>query len=208
MAHWLLSKFPRMAKPMAEESPRTGRSGERGFTLIELMITVAIIAVLAVLAGVGYARWIRTSKTGEATAMIGSIKGAEETYRAETFKYLDASACAGTCTSLAFGVGTFYPPVTPSDQKAAWTSGSYSGATTTAFQRLNVSADTSVYYRYAVGAGTADGTAHTIDGRTYPLANDPWYVVKAVGDLNNNGVQSSYWSSSWDSTIWSLNSDE
>ena len=42
----------------------------RGFTLVELMITVTIIGVLALLASVGYARWIRTAKTAEATLAV------------------------------------------------------------------------------------------------------------------------------------------
>ncbi len=181
--------------------------GERGFTLIELMITVAIIAVLAILAGVGYARWIRTSKTGEATAMLSAIKGAEESFKAETYKYLDVSGTPGGSSMPAY-----YPTSAPNDQRTTWNPAACAGTTVcTNFQKLNISADNTsagVYYRYGVTAGAATGATFTFDGRGYPAANDPWFVAKAIGDLNNDGVQSQYWTSSMDSTVWSLKPDE
>lgn len=181
--------------------------GERGFTLIELMITVAIIAVLALLAGVGYARWIRTSKTGEATAMLSAIKGAEESYKAETYRYLDVSGSPGGTS-----IPAFYPTSSPNDQRETWNPTACSATPICArFVQLNISADNTsagVYYRYGVTAGPATGANFVFDGRAYPVANDPWFVVKAIGDLNADGVQSQYWTSSMDSNVWSTKPDE
>lgn len=178
----------------------TGRNAAAGFTLVELMITVAIVAVLALLATVGYARWTRTAKTAEATSMISAIKGAQESYRAESLRYLDVSGG---------NIDTYFPLATPSDQKVAWNPVSCAGtAVCDNYKVLNVQAETAVYYRYSTIAGAADGTARTIDGHTFPAANDPWYVVKARGDLNNNGQYGFFWSSSWDSSVWSKNPDE
>lgn len=174
--------------------------GEAGFTLVELMITVAIIGVLALLATVGYARWIRTAKTAEATSMLGAIKSAQETFRAERLRYADVSAGA---------IDTYYPLSTPSDSKVAWAPAScLSTAVCAGFVQLNVAAESQVYYRYSTIAGPATGAPISYDGRTTPPANDPWFIAKARGDLNGDGVQSFYWITSFDTTISKMNPDE
>lgn len=171
---------------------------ERGFTLVELMITVAIIAVLATLAGVGYVRFIRTAKTGEAAQMIANIKGAQETYRAETLRYLDASAG---------NLDSYYPTGIPKLGKVAWDTTGCTADPCKGFRVLNVKADGMVVYRYSTIAGAGDGTARTIDGIAF-TANEPWFIVKARGDTNQDGVDGLYWSSSFRNYIWSQNADE
>lgn len=179
------------------------KQAERGFTLVELMITVAIVAVLALLALVGYSRWSRASKTAEATAMIGSIKGQEETYRAETLKYLD-------CTAGGKSLATTYPAAPPSDKKQAFDTTACGGnQVCLSFLTLHVTGNGPVYYDYSCAAGPADGTAVTgFKGHIYGNATDVWVIVRAIGDLDNNGVQATYESSSFDSTIWSVNPEE
>lgn len=176
---------------------------ERGFTLVELMITVAIVAVLAVLAMVGYSRWTRSAKTAEATAMIGSIKGQQDTYRAETLRYLD-------CTNGGMTLTTSYPAAPPTDQKQTFDLNACGGnLVCQSFRKLNVQSSGPVYYDYSCAAGPADGAAVTgFSGHSYGTANDVWVIVRAVGNLNNDATQSTYESSSFDSTIWSVNPDE
>src|SRR5215470_6535239 len=79
------------------------RNQERGFTLIELMTVVVIVGVLATLGLVAYRKFITSSKTSEAIYMVGSIRAAEESYRAETLRYLDVSS----------GFSKLYPATTP-----------------------------------------------------------------------------------------------
>jgi len=178
------------------------KKSERGFTLVELMITVAIIAVLALLAVIGYSRWSLAAKTAEATAMIGSIKGQEETYRAETLTYLD---CSG-----AQSLAATYPAAAPSNVKQVFDVNACGGnAVCLSFQKLHVTGNGPVYYDYSCAAGPANGVAVAgFAGHVYGNANDVWFITRAIGDLNNNGVQATYESSSFDSTIWSVNPEE
>ncbi len=178
---------------------RAGSPSETGFTLVELMITVAIIGVLALLATVGYARWARAAKAAEATAMLGSIKGSQETYRGESLRYLDVSVG---------NIDTHYPTTPPSSNKEIWNPAACSAAVCLGFRTLNIQADGAVYYRYSAVAGAPTGAAPNVGGRAFPVANDPWFVAKAVGNLNDDQKQSQFWISSFESTVTSVDSDE
>jgi type IV pilus assembly protein PilA len=178
---------------------RSPSARSRGFTLVELMITVAIIAVLAVLAGVGYVRFIRTAKTAEPAQMISQIKGAQENFRAESHRYLDVSVGS---------LDTYFPTDLPKNGKVPWDISSCTTDPCKGFRTLNVRADGQVWYRYATIAGFADGAIKTYDGAAFGTANDPWFIVKATGDTNQDGVNGYYYSSSWINYVWNRNGDE
>jgi len=155
------------------------RSQERGFTLIELMTVVIIVGVLATLGLVAYRKFITSSKTSEAIYMVGSIRAAEESYRAETLRYLDVSA----------GFSKLYPKTTVGAFKSAWDNPSHSDYT--AWRQLGARSDGPVYYGYKVAAGLAAGVPPALDiasSPTWPTTSEPWYVIEAKGDVDGNGV--------------------
>jgi type IV pilus assembly protein PilA len=178
---------------------RRQRSRERGFTLAELMAVVVIVAVLATLAVIGVRKYIYAAKSSEAVNMIGSIESAEEAFKDETFAYLDVS---GNLTS-------YYPMTTPGRVKYAWDNPS--GYHYSDWQELGVKTNEPVQFGYAVKAG-ATGDAVPQPGTskpfTWPTTTEPWFVVKAVGDQNGDGVQSIFVGSSFTSEIYSENESQ
>jgi type IV pilus assembly protein PilA len=153
--------------------------------LVELMAVVAIVAVLAGLSVYGVRKYILAAKTSEATEMIGAIKTAQEQYRAETFIYKDISG-KGSLDDY----GTFYPSTTVlKRQKMAWGGGTDEIAN--GWRELGVAAAAPVLYIYgcAAGPGSVAPAAPGIPIANYPTAatGQPWYLIKAVGDLDGNG---------------------
>jgi type IV pilus assembly protein PilA len=145
------------------------------------MVVVAIVGVLATLATVGYRRYIASSKVSEAIYMVGSIRAAEESYRAETLQYLTTNW------------PDLYPMAKPTKVKYAWDTGT---AAATPWKQLGVQPDGPVYFGYKVQAGAPGGTPLPPDTATKPKwpeqTTEPWYVVEAVGDLDGDGVTFSY----------------
>jgi type IV pilus assembly protein PilA len=168
------------------------RRRTRAFTLIEVMVVVVVVGVLALLATVGYRRWVRTSYMAEAQDMLGTIRAAEEAFKAESGGYLNVS---GT-----LDLGFTYPAPTPGAFKSSWGAActQCAGPTGATWQALAVEPKGPVAFGYAVVAdntGTAPGGSVTpATSRTQGsfdlsnLAGSPWYVVEAVGDINGDAV--------------------
>lgn len=145
------------------------------------MAVVVIIGILATLAAVGYRRYVTAAKASEASSMINGIKAAQEAYRAETLTYLNVS------TSLT----DYYPAATPpAAQKIAWGGGT--SDTAKRWRVLNVAVAGPVYFVYASVAG-GPGVALPSSGYdltdvpTFAAPVEPWYLVKAKGDLDGDG---------------------
>ena len=182
---------------------RRARASARGFTLVELMATVLIVAILGALATYGIRKYVLTSKTSEATQMLGGIAIAQESYKVETLGYLDVSG-----EHKLDGYSKFYPATAPLKRaKAAW-GGKPAGVDAGVAERwasLGVTTTNPVYYIYGCAAGgTSDTVADpgmTIGGFPTGATGRPWFIAKAVGDLDGNGDVGVWVISSFSSAI-------
>ena len=77
---------------------RQAMKGEKGFTLIELMIVVAIIGILAAIAIPNFISYQKRARTTEAKRELGSIRTLEESYRAEYDAYTTSLPDVGWVT--------------------------------------------------------------------------------------------------------------
>ncbi|MBO9718327.1 MAG: GspH/FimT family pseudopilin [Pseudoxanthomonas sp.] len=89
-----------------------GRFAERGFTLVELLVTIAVVAILAGLATPSFANLIRssrlTSAANEMVALMQTARSAAITNRANATvcPSVDGVACAGALGSRWIVVAT------------------------------------------------------------------------------------------------------
>jgi len=72
--------------------------GQKGFTLIELMIVVAIIGILAAIAIPNFLNYQCKAKQSEAKANLGNIRTNEEAYFAEYDGYAESTDNLGFAT--------------------------------------------------------------------------------------------------------------
>lgn len=97
----------------------------RGFTLIELMITIAIVAIIAAIAVPSYTDYVRKGRRSQAVSELGRLQMTLERWRADNPSYAN---CAGT----GCGNGT-YPAASTLDHYTVAISGaSATGYTLTA----------------------------------------------------------------------------
>jgi type IV pilus assembly protein PilA len=168
------------------------RRSQSGFTLVELMVIVVIVSILALLGTYSVRKYVTASKTSEATEMIATIKSAQETYKDETFAYLNVSAT----------LDAYYPAnPSPGRVKVQWGGADASLAN---WQALGVHAASPVLFQYSCVAGPSGavvapgGAASDITVGNWPATvNSPWYVVKAEADFEGNGQHTVFVGSSF-----------
>jgi type IV pilus assembly protein PilA len=175
------------------------RSQERGFTLVELMIVVAIVGVLAAVGVVLLNKHMFASKSVEASAMIQSIRAAEERWRAENQSYLDVST----------EMNSWYPMGTPGRDKWAWINDN--GNDHDKWRLLNATAPGPVQFGYAVKAGVAGTTPPPLETKSQPEwtpSTEPWYLILAKADADGDGTPAYFAASSYGGEIYSENEGE
>ncbi len=77
------------------------KKAQKGFTLIELMITVAIVAILAAVAIPNYSAYVKRGKAAEATSTLALLKNRMEQYYQDNKTYLDTGALTAPCSPQA-----------------------------------------------------------------------------------------------------------
>lgn len=168
------------------------RTPQRGFTLIEMMVTVAVIAVLAAIAIPAFTRETRKSKAGsEVNAMFGELAIRQDQYKTENGSYLSATACPANTVP------------TGTDAIACVTTG---GAWEPLRARINGVLDgNKLMCSYEITAGTGTGTSAPT-GFTFASPAGSWFYIVATcdgdGDTTTNAQ---YFVSSVSSAIQKLN---
>ena len=163
---------------------------EKGFTLIELMITVAILAILAAVAIPVYNNYVHSARAAEATTNISGIRTLQESYFAENNTYI-TNATATVCCANA-------PAGAPAKTRRAWTCCA-AGTDVANWSLLGFRpTGDSTYYTYSVNCtvvGGLCGTNVTIGGEgdldggggahTFALATGTGVIVATTGFTTN-----------------------
>lgn len=98
------------------------RTSEKGFTLIELMITVAVVAILATIAYASYQSFVVKTRRSAAQACLMQAAQFMERHYTTALSYAAAPAPAGACIAELSGFYAFSfvtPPTTNAFQVQA-----------------------------------------------------------------------------------------
>lgn len=167
------------------------------FTLVELMAVVAITGILATIAIPVFQGYVMKARTTEATEFIGVIKLRQEAYKSEFGRYAQIKGntsttisdfAPGNATVMASSISRSFPAGPGCDTTCA-----------TDWGQLGANPGGPVRFGYGMAAGLP-ATAPT--GNPYNYTADHWWLVRAVSDLNGNGVECTFEGYSQSKNIW------
>ena len=121
-----------------------------GFTLVELMIVVVILGILAAVAIPAFTRYVKRSKTSEATGNISKIYQGEVSYFNQSSEQSVASFASAVAT----------PSDTPSASKFPAQPTAFTGDS--GWSAIGFSVDSPLYYAYSATASATDFTAEAL----------------------------------------------
>jgi type IV pilus assembly protein PilA len=153
----------------------TRSPASRGFTLVELMIVVVILGVLAAVAVAAFTRYVKRSKAAEASTNLGAIYHAEVAYYNQSGERFEESGFVAA------------PELTPNDSpgSAKYPANVALWVAREEWATLGFALSTAHYYAYMV-EGPAGG------GPMPSLGPGDAFTARAVGNLDGDGVQSTY----------------
>jgi len=191
--------------------------GQKGFTLIELMIVVAIIGILAAIAIPNFLQYQMKSRQSEAKTNLQAIKTSEVAFQAERGCYIGVApepvlmanpAANQKATPVVWGAG-----VAASIPGTLWCTAIYGGS----FNDIGFKATGNVLFKYAVDSTTAPTvagfTGYTtaqscplamagVVGAAVVLPAQNNFIAAAKSNLDgSNGGGAAGDVSTWDSTV-------
>ena len=140
-------------------------SGERGMTLVELMIVVAIIGVLAAIATYSYTKYTKSAKISKLKQFAMEIASGQEQFRSRNGNFLDLN-------------GTVYDHST-------------TGTAKTQYEELlgfKQKLPGGVEVATDAGPGGGSGSCAVCAGSP-PDFDDSWYAVRVVQDLDSDASE-------------------
>ncbi len=150
----------------------------KGFTLIELMIVVAILGILAAVAVPAFLKYIKRSKTSEATMQLRKLYDSSATYFATDW----ADSTGATLAHQFPNPATLTPATVPGATKAVTPETTWStGALGSTWVALNFAVTDPHLYAYQYDSTGSNSTD-----------NASQFTASAFGDLDGDGTESTF----------------